>query len=668
VSPDARNSTGKVGYVPAVTITIAAPPASPAPPQMLIDETTGTLATTASIKEASEAPVTPAPINTISKVPADFDSVNDSKAEPSKHFQEQLRLREASYKSSNLNSMPCTNAGARITQSKLECPEEEQQQKSSTKFHLQQSNVQDEDPNQECSCATMTDKSIKIQSDSRDRGIGLLDSNEVPQIDQPSVLPSLILQWVDSTEQANGDPITPAESQCISTLSNRVESILETDVEYPNSTRAMVMEIMSLFHDHNQPCKFDLDDLQEDSGYCPEPTTDGSDSSQSGTRSASAQSGTSTMQSGLTTAFPREFFKSLNRGDDEGPPNKRSRGNHDPSPHETSPASSLKSQMPCPMSTSLGCLGTNPTISEMLRSLQNRHRIVICTDCCFRLEVADQERKLENVLKRHISTGCERKCISQSCQDTDQDTLGYHRKTEKCPNWKAIPKEVRWSFVWGLLNPGLEPPSPDFISSVGYEHSTVLTRCKEKTRNRGLELCRTVLADLDAKAEQIQSLEHKLVMSHQHNSEIQRRSDEKITNLENIIETLLERLRDRNVDIPPSLQKRLARECPGCLNTSSSSQFNKPPTPESTPEKGTFVGNSTGLSDILDPCVEIPLQRTATLAQQARIDIFGAMTSIASTHIAKDSAVLSDLAFEEFLSASMDANVESESNGTVWGV
>jgi hypothetical protein len=418
----------------------------------------------------------------------------------------------------------------------------------------------------------------------------------------------------------------------------------------------------------NQPCNLEIDDLNDNDGYCFEPNKDGSDSSQSGTRSTSAQSRASTTQSGLTTAFPRELFKSLNRGDDEQTPNKRQKGNHDPSLHETSPASSLKFQMPCPMSTSLGCMGTNPTISEMLRSLQNRHRVVICTDCCSRLEVTDEERKLENVLKRHISTGCERKCISQNCQDRDQDTSAYHRRTEKCPNWQAIPKEVRWSFVWVLLNPGLEPPSPDFTSSVGYEHSTVLTRCKEKTRNRGLELCSTVLADLDAKAEQLQSLEHKLVMSHQHNAEIQRRSDEKIINLENIIETLLERLRDNNANIPPSLQKRLARECPGCLNTSSPSQFNKPLTPESTPEKGTFVGHSTGVSDILDPCVETPLQRTATLAQQARKDMFSATTSIASTHIANNSADLSDLAFEEFLSASMDANADSGSNGTVWGV
>lgn len=310
------------------------------------------------------------------------------------------------------------------------------------------------------------------------------------------------------------------------------------------------------------------------------------DSPRSESSSGRARLGCSSTQLGSSTRIPRSGLTSHRRLEDGEPPTKSPRDGQGSNTWDMPSEPIYKSQMPCPMLESTGCMGTNGTISEMLRSLQNRHRIIICTECCTQLDVPEQERKPENILKRHASTGCDRVCIGRECSGINQSTVLYHRKMEKCPNWKAISKEMRWSFVWGLLNPGQEPPAPQFLSSVGYEHANVRTPCRDRSsRDRGLQLCKSVMEDLDAKNDQLKSLEHELQEIRQHNLLKQQQSDDKIANLENIIETLLERLRDKNVDIPPSLRKRLARECPGCVAPLTPSSLQRPPTPASTPTR-----------------------------------------------------------------------------------
>jgi hypothetical protein len=227
-------------------------------------------------------------------------------------------------------------------------------------------------------------------------------------------------------------------------------------------------------------------------------------------------------------------FKSFDRGEDGEPPTIESGGGHGPYTYDTPLRIIFKSQIPCPSSDSLGCMGTDPP---------------------------DQERKPENDLKRHTTKGCGRRCICQYHLAMDQAASEHHRRTEKCPNWTALSKEIRRS----LLNPGFEPSPPEVISGTKSEHNSVLTPCEAKLCDGGLESCRIVMADLDAKTERLQSLEHELEASNQQTSQTQQRCDDKIAKLENIIETLLERLRDKNVDIPSSLQKRLARECPACI-------------------------------------------------------------------------------------------------------
>jgi hypothetical protein len=611
-----------------------------------------------------------------------FESVCESKAEFIKQPQGQLHsLKDNDKKveeSSEANTNAKANAKGNDKQAPLLSPKDQSSECSSTNRALEKTNNQKQGFDLDSPLATVSRGVTTLEVSGKDTDQDNHLSLQLPTVNHSSGAEDHIMQWVDATKDADPDSLTPTGIQCMSTPSSLPDSICDTLAEGEShySTKAMIVEVMYVLQNqYNDP---DLDNLlPEDNDYdCTRPTTDGLESPKSNTRSASAQSGASSAQSGPSSAMTRVPLKSFDRDEDGEPPTKRSGGGHGPFTYDT-PRSTLKSQMPCPMSDSLGCMGTNPTISEMLRSLQNRHRIVICTDCCSKLEVPDQERKPENILKRHLSIGCERRCISRSCVGMNQSNSSYHRRTEKCPNWKALSKEIRWSFVWALLNPGLESPSPDFISGIGFEHSSVLTPCKEKSRDRGLELCRSVMADLDAKTSQLQSVEHELEASKQHNSETQQRCSDKIANLENIIETLLERLRDKNVDIPPSLQKRLTRECPTCIIPSTPSQMQKPLTPESTPENmvsiaqlenGRAIDRSTWASSLFDSSAEASNQQAATQLQQAGAEVFTSTTRMAATQNSTSGAHSDGINFEDFLHAPIDNNAEAESHNSSWAI
>jgi hypothetical protein len=299
VSLPMAKTSAEVGIVTAPWSTIAAPLAAHLSPSAPASELTETFTTPDSNNEISEAPVSPESINyELSEGPTGFDSIYDSKAdETNKHTQERLHPREALYKSSELDPIAIVNAGATPKQSildlaVLDLPGEQSPQRASTELHLEPSNVQDEDSNQECPYPTIVHESAKLESTDRNKDTNHHSTIEVPQKDRSSVVPNHIMQWVDSTKTTTVDPITPAGSQCVSLLSSGVESILETDQAYPHSTKAMVLEVMYLLL--NQPCNLEIDDLNDNDGYCFEPNKDGSDSSQSGIRSTSAQSRAST--------------------------------------------------------------------------------------------------------------------------------------------------------------------------------------------------------------------------------------------------------------------------------------------------------------------------------------------------------------------------------------
>lgn len=353
-------------------------------------------------------------------------------------------------------------------------------------------------------------------------------------------------------------------------------------------------------------------------------TTGGSSTPRSGTASVSTSSGSS------NTAPGNSGLKASDRNAGGEPQAKKSGGSQTPSARDSRPSAPISSQMPCPLRKSNGCLGTNATISEMLRSLQNQHCIVICKDCCTQVEVSHEENSPESVLRRHASGGCEPRCISADCSATELVRSPVHRRTENCPSWKAIPKEIERSFLWTLINPGQEVQAPEFLTEVGFEHSNKLKPCKEKSRTKGIGLCRNIDISFDARQERIRFLEHELEASAQRAAQIQQLSSEKIANLEqrlnekhadlgNIIETLLERLKDHRIDIPRSLHKRISQECPDCMLDTIIHSTPMPsrtlPTPDTTPTDPNFSATCKSLGTAMPPVDPPPFFAVSTKPQ-----------------------------------------------------
>ncbi|KAF5614599.1 hypothetical protein F25303_14069 [Fusarium sp. NRRL 25303] len=202
-----------------------------------------------------------------------------------------------------------------------------------------------------------------------------------------------------------------------------------------------------------------------------------------------------------------------------------------------------------------------------------------------RVQVPKDERKPENVSKRHKSETCEPRCIGTTCSGIPSDGMAHHRRTENCPTWQSLPNETRWSFIWSLINPEENPPDPDFYTGVGYAHNTTRRPCKQQSRAR------------EAAKER--------------NAQLEEKQKKKIDNLENIIETLLERLEENNVKVPNSLQKRLQDECPGVFCEPvvqlKSRRSQVPPTPSSMLKDGTGDARQSQLSQPTTAILQPPL-------------------------------------------------------------
>ena len=404
-----------------------------------------------------------------------------------------------------------------------------------------------------------------------------------------------IVEWVDAARGAAFVPSTPPLIRSVATSASSSPAVppqgLATGEAVMTSSKVLILELLEILQDQDQEIDIDkaspADHSTLHSTDSSPPATDGSgpdDYPKSATTS-----GTIPFGRGIKRPFLPNRRSSESEDDDE-PPRKKPGREQGPFTLDALTPTPNSVQMPCPLLELHGCQGTNTTISELLRCLQNRHRIVICKECCTQLAVPDEEKKPENVFKKHTSGGCEPRCIGRSCSGVTDDTLPHHRRTEKCPSWKALSNEVRWTFIWTLVNPGQDPPAPDFPKGVGFEHSTERRPCKQQSRARGTEICAALLRDVEAKDRRISALENDLRAANDHNAQLQQRCDEKVSNLENIIETLLERLTDKNVSIPRSLQKRLHSECPKVMSeapiTSTPRHSQTPPTPDSMPKDG----------------------------------------------------------------------------------
>ncbi|KAH7092057.1 hypothetical protein FB567DRAFT_516389 [Paraphoma chrysanthemicola] len=265
--------------------------------------------------------------------------------------------------------------------------------------------------------------------------------------------------------------------------------------------------------------------------------------------------------------------------------------------------------MPCPLFESQNCLGTNPTISELVRCLATNHQIIICVECCTLLDEAPGGKKPEEVLKEHrSSTNCLRRCISKLCAGN----VGiYHKRTPKCPSQRKIANEL-WRFIWTLVNPGQEAPVVHFGTGIGYLHDKVRSprtkRANDRSkRNRAQEIVQDIEEDLEVKERRIQVLENEVKAANDNLNHIQRVHElrllqsqqdhahslddckQKISEQDEIILDLLERLLSSGRSLEPSLQRRLKRVCPSvyqeAIDGAKALLPTMPPTPDSNPRK-----------------------------------------------------------------------------------
>ncbi|KAH6878971.1 hypothetical protein BKA58DRAFT_378329 [Alternaria rosae] len=410
-----------------------------------------------------------------------------------------------------------------------------------------------------------------------------------------------VLEWVDATKDACSFPSSTPSAIPSAGISDTSSSAAPVQALSPrespvSSSRSRVLEFWSILqdcdHDYNAYESSQADESIEwftDDKHSLRTSTTGSGSNGSLNSSATSNS---TPIGLFSRNAPSINKRSLEReGDEDEFPNRRpnrGQGVYVPDAYQDS---NHPGQMSCPMLESHDCQGTNTTISELMRSLTNRHRIVICKECCTRLPIPDEEKRPVTILQKHASHGCERYCIGISCASSADDSTTLHRRTERCPSWATLTKEARWTFIWRLVNPEANPPEPNFLPGPAFEHSQMRRPCKQQARARGNEMSAQLMRD---KERRISTLENDLTTAKTENMQTQQRCNEKIVNLENIIESLLERLHENGIGLPGSLRKRVQNECPEVMAAILAKESQIVPTlPTSifTPNHGYYLGS-----------------------------------------------------------------------------
>ncbi|KAF5537112.1 hypothetical protein FPHYL_12802 [Fusarium phyllophilum] len=433
-----------------------------------------------------------------------------------------------------------------------------------------------------------------------------------------------MIEWVVSTKDAGPAlpslPSIPSPKSLSCSLKTTIRGYTRgeslSSIRSLDETRDLIRELLQTLSHHDDESSVDELSLVEESPvestYSSPPPTDGSGTGTSPKSGTTASS--SSFEIGTKRSHPTRAGSSQ-EGDGDEPSRKQSRQEKTPSNSEATTSFQGRTQMPCPVQQPQKCQGTNSTISELLRSLEVRHRIIICKDCCTKIQVPEDERKPENMRKRHKSETCEPRCIGTTCSGTPSDGEPHHRRTENCPTWQSLPSDTRWSFIWGLINPGENPPDPCFYTGVGYEHNTTRRPCKQQSRARGADICDALMRDIEERNKKQKSLEADLNAANERNVQLEEKHKKRIGNLENIIETLLERLEENNVKVPNSLRKRLQEECPGVfcepVAQLTTRRSEAPPTPSSMFKDGTGDLRHSQLNQQTTTILEPPLFPTA---------------------------------------------------------
>lgn len=420
-----------------------------------------------------------------------------------------------------------------------------------------------------------------------------------------------VLRWVDATKDASSfSCFTPPAIPRAST-SNRSSpaapvqalSLRESPV---SSSRALVLEFWGILQNRDQDydaCESSQADESiewfTDDIRSLRTSTNGSGSNDSPTSSATSNSTPIGLISKNALPTNKRSREREREGDEDERPDRRPTREQGVSVPDALQDSSYPGQMSCPMLELHDCQGTNTTISELMRSLMNRHRIVICKECCTRLPIPDEEKRPVNVLQKHASDGCERYCIGTSCANDAEHSTSFHRRTERCPSWATLTKEARWAFIWILVNPESNLPEPSFLPGPAFEHSQIRRPCKQQARARGNEICAQLMRDIETKERRISTLENDLTTAKSENVQVQQRRNEKIVNLDNIIESLLERLCENGIGLSGSLRKRVQNECPEVMAGILAKELQTVPmlpTSTLTPNHGHYSGSGMPLT------------------------------------------------------------------------
>ncbi len=390
--------------------------------------------------------------------------------------------------------------------------------------------------------------------------------------------PQQISHWVDATRDETYDPSEPSS---IWSPSTKISSPVVD--EAMTSSNALVFELLEILQERKE----DMDTYDASTGASNSPQDpDSSVTHGSGSEGSSNTNSTSNIiptVSGIKRSY-QTIDGPPDEEDDGEPPKKKPNQKRDPSSVDTPSSKGRCKRIPC---TQRDCLGTDEEISLLLRSLMHHHKIVICPDCCTRLTIKDGE-KSEEVWKSHKTEQCERQCISRACSGIADDAPRPHRRTTNCVSWRALGDEEKWAFIYTLANPGQTPPTPDISEGAGLRHSRERILRQPRKQARGTEIVEALAKSIEAKDRRILELESDLTAANARNTQLQQGRDDQRTDQEYIIWTLMERLTDKNISIPASIQDRLSSHCPRLMKKpeiismlSRNQVF--PPTPSVTP-------------------------------------------------------------------------------------
>lgn len=220
-----------------------------------------------------------------------------------------------------------------------------------------------------------------------------------------------------------------------------------------------------------------------------------------------------------------------------------------------------------------GCQGINPTISQLLRCLQNSHRIVICTRCCSLITVDKRERP-RDVLARHVREYCTLRCINPECASAGITEIP-HEATDGCPDWGHVSVVTRWRFIYFLVN-GEFPPETDFERGPGHIHNNTRRPARSHIPRRlRVGMSRSAAAEADLRR-QLDTANYRIAQLTATNNEMEEtlkmtrakemeqysmfhRVSAKITQLRRIVQALVH----HHPEIPPMLQGWIREEIPG---------------------------------------------------------------------------------------------------------